>query len=535
MPAIKIPAVDSLQNTAALKSAGRQEKTVEGLQAAFSKYMSQSSANVAVGRQAMTESAPKSQDASVKDSYSQYQGKAEAKAGAVKAQDAKKAPADASVAEGAVQDVESQVKELLEKELGVDEGQIEEAMEALGLTVLDLLNPGKLAELTVELTGSKDIGAVLFDENFQALLQGVSEITENMLQKLGMTMEELTDQIQSQLQNQTQMQTQPLEQMTAQQTQVTAEEALTQSAPENALELEGLEETQQKEQQTAVASQDAVAKETAGAEEKTEAMQDASLTEQGEKLSSETVQKVESDEGEKQPKQQLQDQDAQAQSKNAQQSLEQDLDPENSLGSKDKEQFGFKPEEENGHFEFTHHTDRADAAPTQNITNQAPMPQADVRDVIQQIVEYTKVSLTQQVKTIEMQLNPENLGKVFLHISEKQGIVTAQITAQNENIKEALIQQAAELKDNLNQQGVKVEAVEVSVGTHEFEKNLEKDARQQKEQERQQEEQRTANSRRSINLNDLNELGGLSGLMSEEEALVAQIMRDNGNKVDFKA
>ena len=75
----------------------------------------------------------------------------------------------------------------------------------------------------------------------------------------------------------------------------------------------------------------------------------------------------------------------------------------------------------------------------------------------------------------------------------------------------------------------------MSVGTHEFESNLEKDARQQEEQARQQEEQNNRRSRRSINLNDLSDLEGLSGLMSEEETLVAKMMRDNGNNVDFKA
>ena len=88
------------------------------------------------------------------------------------------------------------------------------------------------------------------------------------------------------------------------------------------------------------------------------------------------------------------------------------------------------------------------------------------------------------------------------------------------------------LKENLNQQGVKVEAVEVSIGTHEFEENLEKDARQQEEQARQEEERAGQRHRRNIDLNDLDDI---SGLMTEEEELVARIMRDNGNNVDFKA
>ena len=33
----------------------------------------------------------------------------------------------------------------------------------------------------------------------------------------------------------------------------------------------------------------------------------------------------------------------------------------------------------------------------------------------------------------------------------------------------------------------------------------------------------------------MNQLDELSGLMSEEEMLVAKIMRDNGNSVDFTA
>ncbi|MDE6970567.1 MAG: flagellar hook-length control protein FliK, partial [Eubacterium sp.] len=171
----------------------------------------------------------------------------------------------------------------------------------------------------------------------------------------------------------------------------------------------------------------------------------------------------------------------------------------------------------------------------QNPVAEAPLPQVNMQEVIDQIVQHTRIHLSEDVKSIEMQLNPENLGKVYLHVTEKQGTVTAQLTAQNENIKEALVQQAAILKENLNQQGIKVDAVEVTTGTHEFESNLERDAHSQEEQTRQQEEQNMRRSRRSINLGDLNDLDGLSGMMSEEEALVAQIMRDNGNNVDYKA
>ena len=132
---------------------------------------------------------------------------------------------------------------------------------------------------------------------------------------------------------------------------------------------------------------------------------------------------------------------------------------------------------------------------------------------------------------MEMQLNPENLGKIYLNISEKEGVIRAQIAAQNEIVKEALETQMVELRQNLNQQGIKVDAIEVTVATHEFEQNLEGQAKQE-EQARQQMEENQKKARRSLNLNDLD---GLAGLMSEEEELVAKMMRDNGNQVDLTA
>lgn len=150
-------------------------------------------------------------------------------------------------------------------------------------------------------------------------------------------------------------------------------------------------------------------------------------------------------------------------------------------------------------------------------------------DIIEQIANHVKISFSLEGTTMEMQLNPENLGKIYLNISEKEGVIRAQLAAQNEMVKEALETQMVELRQNLNQQGIKVDAIEVTVATHEFEQNLDGQAKQE-EQAGEQMEQNQKKARRSLNLNDLD---GLSGLMSEEEELVAKIMRDNGNQVDL--
>ncbi len=155
----------------------------------------------------------------------------------------------------------------------------------------------------------------------------------------------------------------------------------------------------------------------------------------------------------------------------------------------------------------------------------------DTRDVIEQIVSNAKVTISNQVTSMEMELNPQNLGRMILNVAENDGKVTAHITLQNEAVRHAMEGQMAVLKENLNQQGIKVEAVEVSVGTHEFERNLEEGQMQQNNQ--QPEERATASPRRT-NIN-LNQTDDLDQVLTEAEALVASMMKDAGNSVNFTA
>jgi flagellar hook-length control protein FliK len=151
-------------------------------------------------------------------------------------------------------------------------------------------------------------------------------------------------------------------------------------------------------------------------------------------------------------------------------------------------------------------------------------------DLIEQIAENVRVSVSEGTSSMEMQLNPENLGKVYLQITAKEGVVNATIAASNEAVRAALEAQLADLRQNLNQAGVKVDAIEVTVASHEFEQNLEQNAGGERQQGERAEQQ--ASQRRNLTLSSMDEL---SGVMTEEEALVAQIMRDNGNSVDLTA
>lgn len=75
------------------------------------------------------------------------------------------------------------------------------------------------------------------------------------------------------------------------------------------------------------------------------------------------------------------------------------------------------------------------------------------------------------VTSLQMQLYPEHLGKVSIQVVSKNGVLTAQIAAENEVAKAALESQLATLKESFDSQGIKVQSVEVMVSTNAFEQN----------------------------------------------------------------
>ena len=118
---------------------------------------------------------------------------------------------------------------------------------------------------------------------------------------------------------------------------------------------------------------------------------------------------------------------------------------------------------------------------------------------------------------------------LFRSLTSKGGEITAQFHVQNEAVKAALESQIVELKDSLREQGVKVEAVEVTVESHAFESNL----WQGQERNDSASYQGGKKSHRRINLNALEE--DFEESADEEEKLTAEMMRVNGNTVDYTA
>ncbi|MBQ7616345.1 MAG: flagellar hook-length control protein FliK [Butyrivibrio sp.] len=98
---------------------------------------------------------------------------------------------------------------------------------------------------------------------------------------------------------------------------------------------------------------------------------------------------------------------------------------------------------------------------------------AQMENIIRQITEKITISANAEETSMELSLHPASLGNVnILLTSGKDGIV-AKFTAQNQIVKEAVEAQMVQLQQKFNEQGIKVTSIEVTIASHNFEQNLE--------------------------------------------------------------
>lgn len=90
-------------------------------------------------------------------------------------------------------------------------------------------------------------------------------------------------------------------------------------------------------------------------------------------------------------------------------------------------------------------------------------------DIVNQVIDSVKLMASRELTSMEVMLNPEHLGSVHITVTARNGIVSAQIAAQNEQVKTALENQMVTLREQFKSQGLKVDAVEITVMAHSFE------------------------------------------------------------------
>ncbi len=158
----------------------------------------------------------------------------------------------------------------------------------------------------------------------------------------------------------------------------------------------------------------------------------------------------------------------------------------------------------------------------------APQPTPQMVQIVEQIVEQIRIHAQAGTTTMEMQLNPESLGKVLLTISNRAGMMTANFTVQTEEARMAVESQMYTLRENLEQKELKVEAVEVTVSNFEFTQSGENGGDQKNLN------QGDGRSRR-FRMEDQEDDGEEISQEAEAERVRRNVMRDNGGSVDFIA
>ncbi|MDO5157001.1 MAG: flagellar hook-length control protein FliK [Eubacteriales bacterium] len=210
-----------------------------------------------------------------------------------------------------------------------------------------------------------------------------------------------------------------------------------------------------------------------------------------------------------------------------------DLDDDNqSQGKEQQTQAGIANQKETKHT-YTKKTEYQDNSvleslqhaldQTQDIQNLQEAIDVPVsgKEIVSQIVEQITVRMNQDHTAMEMQLYPEHLGKIQINVVSKDGVMTARIVAETEAAKQAIESGLTNLKESMEQQNLKVDAIEVMVSTTGFEQGTDEQGSY--------EQQRGSQSGRKLDLSELDEMDEAS------ETAESVKMEYSGSSVSYMA
>ena len=405
-----------------------------------------------------------------------------------------------SLNQKSIDKVNEKIADEVKDVLGIDDDTFANAMTALGLSPLDLLESNNLAKLVLFVNGSSDFTDLLTDENMMNQLNELSDILGNL------NWEDLTGMSKSDF-------------------------------------LEGVEDFNAKSQ-----TGSDVFKEDAPALAQETAVDAADSGNTSENVSAEEEESAANTNNVSTEKKSVQGETTVNTSDNSS-----DTKVEVSVTKSEEsssQQSSYSSQSEDDMSEVTHdqtiseddvttdnqHTVRNDFIQNLNQavndTVQVAKPESvrmqQMVDIVNQVVERIKVSIGTESTSMEMQLNPEHLGKLLLNVSSKNGVMTAVFSVQSEEARAALESQMYTLRENLELRELKVDAVEVNVSDFDFSHS------DQQTMNGDQSKADNGNGRQmKFEFDDESSEEAVSN--EEKEAVRKQVMSDNGSQIDFTA
>lgn len=475
----------------------------------------------------------------------------------------------------ALDDFETGVNDVLKQELGVTDEDIKDAMETLGISYLDLTDVNKLSQLIMQLLGNDFSAADLLSlQNFGDIKNQINDLAQTLFDTTGMTGRQLQE-IDDFLTNG--KGTIDISDMTpADGTELTNLDLSNQQTPENLVTDVNAAKADNTEANTAADTlANTVTVQTSETSDTQTAVNDQQAAAATDKVTE--ITKAHVDDTAKDVTTTITDdttaEEAPAEETAAPAEEQTTDDKTNDLADMSDETFdsvkntgteataktnpGQNAQNQpnsNTNSNAQHNTAFTANQPTQPVVNEM-RSEADARpasyttpvnidtqDIMRQMVSGVRTAVTERITTMEMQLNPENMGKMTVRVSSEEGQVTAHINLENENVRTAMENQMGILKANLEAQGIKVNEVTVTADAHEFERNLEEGQEASMTDtgagnsggfQEEEEGRRRGGHLGNIDMRNLDD-GSLANL-TEDERLAAQIMREQGNTISINA
>jgi flagellar hook-length control protein FliK len=127
-------------------------------------------------------------------------------------------------------------------------------------------------------------------------------------------------------------------------------------------------------------------------------------------------------------------------------------------------------------------------APTLSQPQTSQARYVDPAENYARLAQAMKVSAARGGSTATLQLSPPELGKVKLNITVKDGVMSANVVTESKEARSVLVNNLAELKTNLEQQGIKVENFDIRYSRDNNEAERDQGAYQQGSRRRSQHE-----------------------------------------------
>jgi flagellar hook-length control protein FliK len=402
----------------------------------------------------------------------------------------------------ALEQIISQIKDIL----GITDDVFLENMENLNMQMADLLNPDNMVQLVTALSGEDSAISLVANEELYSALQDITQTVETqvgtLLEDTGLSQEDISDILQK------------LQQANQEENigDLNAGELNAQDADKTALvSNEAVDDTTFQTMETAVAVNEPVVEINDKTSDKTEVSKDDTAKVQTDQSNPEEEAEITTDTSSK-----SQTSKAEADSH------------ENS----DTKEFGHNQSTSQSFDNNLNELVNDIGETVESYTSES------TESIMRQLADTVKIVKNENLTEMELQLHPASLGTVNVSLTTKGGVVTAQFTTQNEAVRAAIEAQASQLKTNLEEQGVKIEAIEVSVESHGLERNLDKNNDQQRQQSEEQEQRVQGLRRTNINLRQFEDGDEIAEEMQgadDATRIAMEMMTANGNSMDLLA